>query len=195
MKMSNTKEKILKCAERLFSLNGYDATSVQDICKEVGISKGAFFHYFPTKESLFLEVLDFWLSELYEKLEEKRKEEKEVFQSIIKMGEIFKDIFSQSEQKLFLFLEFLRRSTKDERIINGLRNYYRRYKEYFSSLIEEGINEGSIKKIDPDLLSRTLISFAIGTILQEIFSPDEDWEKLSLEGMKLILSSIKKEVD
>jgi len=193
--MSNTKEKILKCAERLFSLNGYDATSVQDICKEVGISKGAFFHYFPTKESLFLEVLDLWLSELYEKLEEKRKEEKEVFQSIIKMGEIFKDIFSQSEQKLFLFLEFLRRSTKDERIISGLRNYYRRYKEYFSSLIEEGINEGSIKKIDPDLLSRTLISFAIGTILQEIFSPDEDWEKLSLEGMKLILSSIKKEVD
>lgn len=192
--MKSTKEKIIEKAEELFSQRGYDTTSVSDICEEVRISKGAFFHYFPTKESLFLEILDRWLKDLNEKLEIYRKESQKIPEGIIKMGQIFKEVFKESKGKLFLFLEFLRRGSKDEKILKSLSSYYDRYKKYFSLLIEEGIKEKSLKEIDSNLISRTLISFAIGTILQEIFDPLEDWEKLSVDGIKLILSGIEKEV-
>jgi AcrR family transcriptional regulator len=48
------RKEILDTAEKLFYLKGYDACSVNDILKEVGIAKGTFYHYFTSKE----EVLD-----------------------------------------------------------------------------------------------------------------------------------------
>jgi AcrR family transcriptional regulator len=47
---------LLDCAHRLFFANGYDNTTINDIIREAGVSKGTFYHYFTSKESL-LEAL------------------------------------------------------------------------------------------------------------------------------------------
>src|SRR5688572_17115475 len=47
---------LLDCAQRLFFERGYDGTTVNDIIREAGVSKGAFYHYFVSKEAL-LEAL------------------------------------------------------------------------------------------------------------------------------------------
>lgn len=47
---------LLDCAQRLFFERGYDNTTVNDIIREAGLSKGAFYHYFASKEAL-LEAL------------------------------------------------------------------------------------------------------------------------------------------
>jgi TetR/AcrR family transcriptional regulator, transcriptional repressor for nem operon len=47
---------ILNAALRLISAKGYEAMAVQDLLDSLGISKGAFYHYFPTKGAL-LEAL------------------------------------------------------------------------------------------------------------------------------------------
>ncbi|MDX8481362.1 helix-turn-helix domain-containing protein [Mesorhizobium sp. VK24D] len=47
---------LLDCAQRLFFQRGYDDTTVNDIIREAGLSKGAFYHYFASKEAL-LEAL------------------------------------------------------------------------------------------------------------------------------------------
>lgn len=47
---------LLDCAQRLFFERGYDNTTVNDIIREVGLSKGAFYHHFVSKEAL-LEAL------------------------------------------------------------------------------------------------------------------------------------------
>ena len=51
-----TREALLDAAQRLFAAVGYDATSVNRIIAEVGVSKGAFYHHFDSKEAL-LEAL------------------------------------------------------------------------------------------------------------------------------------------
>ena len=43
-------EKLLASASFLFLEKGYDAVSVNDICKHAGVSKGAFYHYFETNK-------------------------------------------------------------------------------------------------------------------------------------------------
>ncbi|HOJ92901.1 MAG TPA: TetR/AcrR family transcriptional regulator [Dictyoglomaceae bacterium] len=192
MKDKSTKDRLVEIGEEFFSKKGYNATSISDICERAGVSKGAFFHYFPTKESFFLEVLDKWLFELSERLQTYKKVSGNVPDSILEMTEIFDDIFRESKDKFFLFLEFLRWGVKDEKILKRLGEYFKKYEEYFSHLIEEGIREGSFVDVDPHIISRTLISFSLGTILQEIFDPLKDWGKISKEGIKLIISSIKK---
>lgn len=50
------REELLDAAQRQFGAKGYDGTSVADIIADVGISKGAFYHHFASKEDL-LEAL------------------------------------------------------------------------------------------------------------------------------------------
>ncbi|MCK6417875.1 MAG: TetR/AcrR family transcriptional regulator [Alphaproteobacteria bacterium] len=53
-----TREKIVKMAERLMWREGYDAASLNDVVKKAGVSKGAFFHYYPNKQTITREVLE-----------------------------------------------------------------------------------------------------------------------------------------
>ncbi len=46
------RDEVLNVAQRLFGRRGYDATSVNHIIAELGMSKGAFYHYFESKEDL-----------------------------------------------------------------------------------------------------------------------------------------------
>ena len=46
------KSELLDCAQSLFFQQGYDATSVNDVIAKAGISKGAFYHHYPSKEAL-----------------------------------------------------------------------------------------------------------------------------------------------
>lgn len=189
----DTKEKIILAGEELFSQRGYDATSVSLICERAGVSKGAFFHYFSTKEEFFLEILDRWLSDLSQKIESYFKEQDKVINGLLRTTIIFEDIFKESKEKFYLFLEFLRKGISDERILKKLGDYFKRYREYFSLLIERGKREGSFKDIDSEVLSSLIISYSIGIILQQIFDKDSDWGRISREGVNLIISSIKKE--
>jgi TetR/AcrR family transcriptional regulator, transcriptional repressor for nem operon len=55
-----TKTKILGAALQLVRQKGYDATTVDDLCRAAGVTKGAFFHHFESKEELALEATKFW---------------------------------------------------------------------------------------------------------------------------------------
>jgi AcrR family transcriptional regulator len=51
------KQQLLRAAEELFTQRGYGATRISDICAAAGVAKGLFYWYFPTKESLFAELV------------------------------------------------------------------------------------------------------------------------------------------
>ena len=54
----DSKEKLLDAAMHVIREKGYDATTVDDICAEAGLTKGSFFHHFATKEELALAAAD-----------------------------------------------------------------------------------------------------------------------------------------
>ncbi len=57
---STTKEKILDAALRVIRTKGYASTTVDDLCSEAQITKGAFFHYFASKEDLAVAAAGYW---------------------------------------------------------------------------------------------------------------------------------------
>jgi AcrR family transcriptional regulator len=57
-KPTQTRQKILNTTTNLFSNHGFHATSVEDILSAVGITKGAFYHYFKSKDHLCEVILD-----------------------------------------------------------------------------------------------------------------------------------------
>ncbi|SNS27980.1 transcriptional regulator, TetR family [Anaerovirgula multivorans] len=57
-KESDVKQALLNTAMELFYKKGYDATSVNAIIEKVGVSKGAFYHYFKSKEEVLEAVVE-----------------------------------------------------------------------------------------------------------------------------------------
>jgi AcrR family transcriptional regulator len=51
-----TKQRILKEAQRLFARRGYDATTTKDLAGAVGIAEGTMFRHFPNKKAILVEV-------------------------------------------------------------------------------------------------------------------------------------------
>ncbi len=49
-------EQILEGARRCFAENGYEGATVTKLEREIGLSRGAIFNYFPSKEDLFVEL-------------------------------------------------------------------------------------------------------------------------------------------
>ena len=56
--MKNTKEDILNVSLGLFLQKGFNEVTMREIVEKTGMSKGAIYHYFKSKEQLFLEVID-----------------------------------------------------------------------------------------------------------------------------------------
>ena len=50
------REQILEGARRCFAVNGYEGATVVKLEGETGLSRGAIFNYFPSKEDLFIEL-------------------------------------------------------------------------------------------------------------------------------------------
>ena len=66
---SQKRKKKIDKAWELFAKNGYEETKVEDITKDLGISKGSFYTYFATKEELLYEILGKIKKEVIENLE------------------------------------------------------------------------------------------------------------------------------
>jgi TetR/AcrR family transcriptional repressor of nem operon len=54
------KAKLLRSALAVIRERGYSATTVDDLCQKAGVSKGAFFHCFESKEALAIQAANYW---------------------------------------------------------------------------------------------------------------------------------------
>lgn len=54
------RERLLNAAIDVIRQQGYSATSVDDLCRAAGVTKGAFFHHFDSKEALGVAAADYW---------------------------------------------------------------------------------------------------------------------------------------
>ena len=59
-KVPSARTRILEAAFKLVRARGYSATSVDELCKAAGVTKGAFFHHFASKEALAVAAADYW---------------------------------------------------------------------------------------------------------------------------------------
>jgi AcrR family transcriptional regulator len=186
-----TRTQIIKSAIKLFSINGYTAASVDMICKDARISKGAFYHHFKSKQALFLALLDGWLQTIDNAIEASK--DKTVPETFMQMTEAFPYIFRTANEGLPMFLEFWLQASRDEKIWQAGITPYRRYHKHFTSLIKKGVDEGSFVEVDPELTSRMIISTAMGLLLQSLLDPKgAKWEKVARESTTLLVNNLLK---
>ena len=188
-----TRTHILEAASLLFAQEGYEASSVAEICLAAGVSKGAFYHHFPTKQAIFLELLELWLDAVDEHFAHLRREAGSVPEAILQMASTAGGIFKAAGVKPTIFLEFWMQAVRDPQVWQAAIAPYRRYRSYFASLIQAGIDEGSFQPVDTLAAAHSLVSLAVGLLMQDMFDPlGADWENIVVKSVQVFLNGLQR---
>ena len=188
-----SREKILQSAVQLFLGEGYEATSVNDICKHAGVSKGSFYHYFETKQVLFLSLMENWSSRVMQSvLGEPITEDSNAKDVLIQMPYQFNMAFAAVPRGFPMLVDFWRQAMADPAIWKTAVEPYRYFMGFFMRIIEAGQQDGSIRKdIDSEILARLLVAVAMGYLLEAAFDQEKaDWSAITSEGLRLLLEGI-----
>ncbi len=185
-----TRSSILEAAGECFAQNGYDGTGVAEICRRSGVTKGAFYHHFPSKQALFLELLGRWLTGLDTQLEAARAEAETIPERLLQMTGMVRQVFEAGSGQLPIFLEFLTQAAHDPAVWQATIAPYRRYRASFRGMIEAGIAEGSLRPVDPETAAQVIVSLAVGLVLQGLLDPHgADWGQVAEESVQMLLES------
>lgn len=141
-KSNATKIKIINAAWNLFYENGYENTTVDEIIARSGTSKGSFYHYFSSKDSL-LSSLSYVFDEKYRELEPNLTKEQTCFEKLMYLNqEMFKMIENKVDIHLLSGLLSTQLITKGEK---NLLDYNRYYYKLIRKIVEDGQSRGEIK--------------------------------------------------
>ena len=150
---SERREQILEAAGRLFSEQGYHGAAVGDICDSLGVGKGVFYWYFPSKEAVFSELLQ-------ESLLQLRRAQQAAIATVA-------DPIARIEQGIRASIEFFRANPSVLAVIRIAGRY-----EEFSGLVQhgqeivvadvathikEGMAAGTIRHGDPELMAHGIL--------------------------------------
>ena len=80
-KKAEVRESLVEAADRLFAEHGFEATTVDDIAEEAGVSRRTFFRYFPAKEAIAFPNVDARLA-LFQELLSKSLETSSPFEAV-----------------------------------------------------------------------------------------------------------------
>lgn len=183
------RQKIMDAAASVFAQRGYHRTSMDDVAEVLGVSKGAIYQYFKSKQQLFFEVMKIIL-------ENQKDEVMSIIRSDTPMSiaseEFFERKINKSLQTRAFGFDLLFEATRNEAFRTQMTEIYdRSYVEFFNH-VEKLKKEGVIKRsADIGVIWRGLIALRDGLIISVFFGADvseakKTWEKVA----KILLNEI-----
>lgn len=171
----DTKGKILEAALKVFADKGYHSASVEDIVSASNTSKGGFYFHFPSKQELFLALLEEMGGILVEKIKEatlKGNDSKAKAKLALEKGlHIF---FKYKRLAKFLLIEAFVSGKDFEK---KRREIYQSLEEIIKSVLDEAKKNGEIEEsIDTEMVS----TLWIGAINQLVIKSLTSQERLDL---------------
>ena len=150
-----TRKRIVDTAARLFMEKGYDHTSIQDIIDNLGgLTKGAIYHHFKSKEEIMGAVSDMIYSAATGEMEKVRR--RKDLNGKEKLRELFRiSVFNPAQKEMFESAPDMMKSPQ------LLQLYMKELMEELSTMtyeiLKEGVEDGSIQTEYPKELAEVLI--------------------------------------
>ncbi len=157
------RDAFLDVAQRLVQTKGYEAMSIQDVLGELEASKGAFYHYFDSKQALLEAVVERFADGAMASLAPVLNDPE--LPALTKLEKVFAGIATLKAEQKDLMLAIIQVWNSDDNAI--VREKVRRLSErimvpLFSAVVRQGVEEGTLKVDSPDETARVLVSLMQG---------------------------------
>jgi AcrR family transcriptional regulator len=150
---------ILDVAQRYITAKGYEQMTTQDILEALQISRGAFYHYFESKQALLMALVE-RIGEQAEQLVLPIVSDR-AMPAQDKLLLVFAVLNQYKQENLDLVLAFMRIWYADENALFRQKLYQARLKRLaplLSQIIAQGVAEGVFTTAYPDHAARTMLS-------------------------------------
>lgn len=179
--MNPSKKKILEKSFALFLTKSYDSVSMREIQDAAGVSRGAIYHHFKSKEEIYEQIVNDYLLPIFSSYSLITDEEKKTLQSAVyafvkyrqNHMNLLKEI-TPANSKLtdFYFLKFIFQSTEHNKDFKEQVSLLYE-KEYFGwrNIIQAAMRTGEIKSdIDIDYVAQYFVTTPFGIGLSSAFN-------------------------
>ena len=190
-KAQATREKILKAANDLFYLGGYNATGLDRIIAEAGVAKGNFYHHFKNKEELATAVLDWHRDLAFAEIElDKILAEPSPRQALLDLvtrmiGRMKCDSDVCKIRGCFFGNFALELSTGSEVVRNKVRHIFDGVRVLISDLIEKGQKMGEIRpELNPEKTAGLVLGLMEGAVLLDKTSQTQNETRNAIEFVR-----------
>ncbi|MGW5777951.1 TetR/AcrR family transcriptional regulator [Streptomyces sp. NPDC003863] len=152
-------ERLLDAALDLFAEKGFDGTSVQDVVRAAGVTKGAMYHYFPSKDDLLHEIYLRVLRMQTEHLDAVVAMDLPVAERVHAAVVDVVVTTIENIQSATIFFRSLHQLAEDNQ--RQVRRERRRYHETFRALVVEGQREGVFRD---DVSAELAVDYCFGSV-------------------------------
>ena len=165
---------IIAAATRVIARQGYANTSLNDIAREAGMSKGAVHYHFPTKEALVAEVLETACDVVTERtMKAWGAGDSDPFSALRASIRELWDVRVARPDEVTVVADLLSHALHDEALRPPLASYYRFASDQTSQhLVRMASQYGLRPKIPAELIPRLLLGLLDGLLLQAYVEPD-----------------------
>jgi AcrR family transcriptional regulator len=170
------RERILDAAERCFANAGFHRCTMQEICKEAGISPGALYVYFASKEELIAGIVERDRNKLASKLAE-LTEAPDLLSALAKLGEHY--TVEEPHYKRVLNIEIGCEATRNAAVGETFRSVDEFCRQNFEHVFERARQDGKIAPQDDSrTLSEVLSLIGDGLFWRRAVDPNFDAQKI-----------------
>ncbi len=133
-KIREKKKHIIEALKRLLGKEVYSQISIEDVAKEAGLSKGGLRHYFPTKEELYVELIEDFFNQI-------EKDNIGIIKDLDSNDKAFVSTLYGIEQFLLdkknirIFINMILYGFEDEKIMGLIQKFVRGHLSLFEDII------------------------------------------------------------
>ncbi|MDD5131744.1 MAG: TetR/AcrR family transcriptional regulator [bacterium] len=166
------RQEVLAMARKVFTKKGFHHSTMDDIAAAIGISKGAVYLYFPSKEKLFMDIIEQGLRGRTEMLKEIVNKNTDC---LSKIKEYISQAFVYMENnrdlvQMFMMVERdLVCSDLHQKLHGQAIKEMERSIEYLTAIIRQGVKERLLKDIDPENIALGLSGIIQMFIMRAMF--------------------------
>ncbi len=179
----------MESALGVFARNGYERATVDEIVREAGFSKGAFYVHFEAKEDIFWAMLD-------ERVNRQLNAFREAVNPDLPVAEnlklILSSLFSLNQEDpswSALFMEFTAHASRDKKVREQLAAMYRTWRSFAVETLNAGREAGLVRpEIDVEFAASLLIAIVEGSIMQSRLAPDSFDLEATVEPLSRFLA-------
>jgi AcrR family transcriptional regulator len=189
MKKSGPRERILETASRLFYMQGYNNTGINQILEEAQVAKASLYQHFGSKDELGIYYLKAGRQEWFEGIEKWTAAKKTPGQKLIACFDFLEYALQQNN---FLGCKFINMLTEigstSPLMSKEILEHKDKFRRYLKSFIEEPLRGRPIQ--DPDILGDSIFLLYEGAIVEsKIYK--ETWPVKKAKKMVQLLLGLK----
>ena len=186
-------DQILTAATAVFARQGFHDARMDDIVDESGLSKGALYWYFKSKDDIISAILVNLFERELADLQHLITDEGSASQRIMDFARHSMEDIKRMMRILPITYEFYALAFRNTKVRKTLRKYLRNYVEVLLPIIRQGIQQAEFRPVDPKEAAIALGAVIEGTTLLWVFDREVvDLERDIVSGVSHILEGLRR---